>query len=200
MSLFDKLKSMQSAQANSAGTSPVSTATNDGLSGAICTKMPIESIPTTLAELKAMNTSDFRDPFQTVSLAVAALCVYHFKEQLSIEMLNYLKGPQDLSQYEMQFLKDRLQGKSYLAPSYFIGAVPENDYTPQVPSAINVYKTPHSEDMLSEGYLQLFLKSGGADTARPVHLRYKPSTKQWFLWEYHILTDIRKPKSADAWA
>ena len=47
----------------------------------------------------------------------------------------------------------------------------------------------------------LYLKSGGADSERPVTLRHKPSTDEWFLWNHTgILAGIRTPKSADPWA
>ncbi len=195
MALFDKLKKMQSSFGKT-----TSSNTNDGLGAAECKNIRIDDIPTSVDELKAMNTSNFQDPYRIVALTVVALCVYPFQKDIAIEMLNYLKGPQALSPYEIQFLRDRLMGKEYVPSSYFVGATPENDYTPQTPSSINVYKTSHSEDMLGEGYLQLYLKSGGADTARSVRLRFKPSTKEWYLWEYHILPDIRKPKSESPWA
>ncbi len=196
MALFDRLKKLQTADNN---TSKSPSANNDGLGDATCTNIGVGEIPVSLAELQKMNISEFKDPFEVVALTVLALSVYPFQRDIAIDMLNYLKGPKALTQYEMQFLSDRFRGKDYLPFSYFVGATPENDYTPQNPSSINVYKTAHSEDMLSEGYLQLYLKSGGADTARPVRLRYKPSTKEWFLWEYFILADIRKPKSDSPW-
>ncbi len=203
MALFDKLKELQydySSMQSASDESFAESRADDGLDGAVCTEISIDSLPTSLIEFQDMNTSKFRDPNQVVALTVVALSVYPYKKELAIEMLNYLKGPQALSPYELHFLRDRLRGKDYLPSSYFVGASPENDYTPKSPSFINVYKTPRSEDMLSEGYIQLFLKSGGADTARPVRLRYKPSTKEWFLWEYFLLAGIRQPKSADPWA
>lgn len=35
---------------------------------------------------------------------------------------------------------------------------------------------------------------------RPLKLRNKPSTGQWFLWEQQLLTGIRIPVEADPWA
>lgn len=35
---------------------------------------------------------------------------------------------------------------------------------------------------------------------RPLKLRNKPSTGQWFLWEQQLLTGIRIPEEADPWA
>ncbi|MBP5617913.1 MAG: hypothetical protein J6X61_02020, partial [Clostridia bacterium] len=46
----------------------------------------------------------------------------------------------------------------------------------------------------------LQLRSAGADSQRPLKLRKKPSTGEWFLNEVTCLADIRAPKSADPWA
>ncbi len=159
----------------------------------------IDRIPRTIEEFKTM-AADCKDPFKTVAHTVVALCMYPVNKDLSILMLNYLKGPKPLSTYEIQFLRDRFMGKEYLAASYFNGAVPENNYQPGQPMSINVYETPYSASQLNEGYLQLFVKSGGADSPRGVKLRQKPSTQQWFLWEYFLLPDIRKPVKNDDWA
>ena len=51
-----------------------------------------------------------------------------------------------------------------------------------------------------EGYRIMDLKSSGADTARTITLRNKPSTGEWFLWEQTLLAMIREPKSKDPWA
>ncbi len=195
MAIFDKLRKMQALSVDNI----VNTSTNDGLNGALCTNIHIPYIPTSLDELIQLNSSNFKNPYGVAALTVVALCVYPYNKDIAIEMINYLKGPQMLTKYEMQFLNDRLKGRAYLPPSYLVGATPENNYTPQNPSSINIYKTSNSEDMLGEGYLQLYLKSGGTDTAMPVRLRLKPSTKEWFLWEYFILTDIRKPTSDSSW-
>ena len=62
-------------------------------------------------------------------------------------------------------------------------------------------ESAHSRDQFDQGYITLYLKSGGADSERPVTLRHKPSTDEWFLWNHTgILAGIRTPKSADPWA
>ena len=111
-------------------------------------------------------------------------------------MLNFLKGPQPLSEYDKSFLKDRIRGKTYVPFSYFSGTSPENDYTPTAPFTVTVSENPHSYE--EEGYAKLFIKSSGADSERSVKLRKKG--EQWFLWEQLLMADIRKPKSQDPWA
>ncbi len=198
MGFFDKLKSGVESTAKSVAGAAANNP--DGLAFATHEKIVFSSLPTTLEEFKAMDGTDFKDPYKVVALTVVALCMYPADKNLSIEMLNFLKGPTSLSAYEMQFLSERFSGKEYLAASYFEGATPNNNYEPSEPYTIKVHKTSHTEDLIGEGYMQFFLKSGGADNARGVKVRKKDSTGEWFLWEYHLLPEIRKPVAADPWA
>ncbi len=210
MGLFDRLKNSVESKAKSFASDLVSGDNNkaedkaannpDGLAYAKCVNIAFGKIPTTLEEFKSMDGADFMDPNKVVALSVVALCVYPKNSELAIEMINFLKGPKPLSTYELGFIKERFRGREYLADSYLDGATYKNEYKPNEPLSINVYKTSHSEDAISEGYLQLFLKSGGADNGRGVRLRKKESSGQWFLWEYFILSEIRKPESEDPWA
>ena len=158
------------------------------------------SLPATLDEFRAAPMSALNEPQHTAALTVAALCAYPKNKTAALDMLNYLKGPQPLSPYETQFLADRLRGKDYVPASFFMGSTPENNYTPNEPYVINIIETPHSRAQLSEGYLQLYIQSGGADSPRPIKLRYKSSTNQWFLWEQMLLSDIRPPAASDPWS
>ena len=115
-------------------------------------------------------------------------------------MLEFLHGPKGLSTYDKQFIADRFRDKDYVPRSYFEGSTPENGYEPVKPYTITFFENPYSRDQLKDGYLTLHVKSGGADSARQIKLRTKPSTGQWFLWEQFLLADIRKPVSADPWA
>ena len=114
--------------------------------------------------------------------------------------MNLLRGPRTMTPYDCQFLRDRLRGKSYLPLAYFEGASPENGYRPHVPYTLSVLTDPRPQDV-EPGYLRLYLKTAGADSPRPVKLRRKGSTGQWFLWEYSsILSGIRIPAAEDPWA
>ena len=116
-------------------------------------------------------------------------------------MLNWLRGPRPLNGQEISFLNDRFRdGKSYIPFSYFVGASPENGYTPRTPYRLNVLADPRPQD-IEPGYLRVFLKTAGADSPRPMKLRQKASTGEWFLWEYSsILSGIRIPAAEDPWA
>ena len=155
-----------------------------------------EKLPESVEELKAM--ADLSSPFKAAALAVAAFAHYEKHPEETIRMINFLKGPNDLSVMDTQFIRDRLRGKGYVIRSYFEGTSPENDYAATAPYKVEVSDNPYS--YTNEGYAVLYLKSSGADSLRPVTLRNKPSTGEWFLWQHTFLSDIRIPKSQDAWA
>lgn len=94
--------------------------------------------------------------------------------------------------------KERLSGKYYKTFSFFAGATKENGYTPTVPYTITVSENPYSFD--EENWAVMYVTSAGADGPRPIKLRKKPSTGQWFLNDIQCLADIRTPANADPWA
>lgn len=142
--------------------------------------------------------SEIYDPFEVAALTTLVLCNYKNDVNVTCDMLNVLKGPKTLTPYEIQFLRDRLRGKEYKPYSFFEGATPQNDYTPNKPFTITVSDNPYSYQ--DENYANLYLKSSGADSSRSIKMRKKPSTGQWFLWEIFILSDIRISESQDVWA
>ena len=159
----------------------------------------LSSFPTTLAELQALPEAALTQPEAVVALTVAALNAYEKNAQESINMLNFLRGPRPLSQLELQFLRERLGGgKAYIARSYMEGATPENNYEPAQPFTVHTQDS-HAQ-IADQGYKKFDVFSGGADSPRPVTLRLKPSTGQWFLWDQILIVDIRIPVSQDPWA
>ncbi len=159
----------------------------------------LSRFPSTLEELKAMPEAELHQPEAVVALTVAALMAYERSSEESLAMLNFLRGPRPLSEYEKQFLKERLGGgKAYIARSYIEGAAPENDYSAQEPFTVHLKDS--ASQMSEPDYRKYDVFSGGADSPRPVTLRHKPSTDQWFLWDQILIVDIRIPQSQDAWA
>lgn len=151
------------------------------------------NIPTGVNDVKVST-----DAFETAAQVVAVLCNYKNDVASTIEMLNVLKGPSPVSQFEIQFLRDRLGGKEYKPYSYFDGATPDNEYTPSTPYSITIFDNPYSYS--EENYATLWTKSSGADSPRQIKLRKKPSTGEWFLVEEFLLADIRIPTAQDPWA
>jgi len=156
-------------------------------------------LPKTLEELQTLPQADLKTPEGTAALTVAALAVYPTNPEECYRMLNFLRGPRPLSAYEQQFIRDRfMDGKEYLVMSYFKGATPANNYTPNVPYVLEF--SDSAAQFAEEGYKRFDIRSGGADSPRQITLRLKPSTGEWFLWEQAILVGIRVPVSQDPWA
>ncbi len=155
------------------------------------------SLPNTVEQMEALPEARLTDPYAVAALTVAALARYESSPSDCFAMLNFLKGPEPLSSLEKQQIRERLGGKTYKARSFFAGATPDNNYTPTQPYKVVV--TDNSYSYQSEGWATLYLKSGGADSPRPVKLRKKPSTGQWFLNDIQFLADIRLPAAEDKW-
>ena len=85
--------------------------------------------------------------------------------------------------------------------SYFEGATPKNNYTPNKPYKITVKSNQYSFTKEGSGHewVTLWVTSGGADNPRSIKLRKKGSTGQWFLNDIQCLSDIRTPANEDPW-
>lgn len=158
----------------------------------------LQTLPKTALELKSMPEMDFTSPFHVAALFIAAICVYPGNKDECFRMVDVLKGPQKLSAMEKQFIHNRMMGKAnYIGKSYFAGAAPENDYAPTLPYTVVVDENPDS--YAEDGYVKLFIHTGGADSPRLVKLRKKGGS--WFLWEHaRLFSDIRMPRTQDPWA
>ena len=187
MSIFDKLKKNVQTAVKSAASSAFSSEET----------FTFAALPESLAEMKALPEASLSSPFATAALTVCALCVYAADKSIGTEMLNFLRGPRPLSNHEISFLNDRFRDGHHVPFSYFKGAVPANDYTPDTPFTITVTSGPYSD--ANEGYKKLFIASGGADNPREIVLR-RLGDGRWMLRDQFLLVGIRKPKSEDPWA
>ena len=158
-----------------------------------------QALPANLSELQALPEAALTDPYATAALSLLALTRFQDSREDSIQMLNFLKGPDNCSPAELQQISDRfMDGKFYKVNSFFEGATPANNYTPAKPFRVKVSSTPYSFD--NEGWATLYLHSDGSDSPRPVKLRKKPSTGLWFMVEIQYLGDVRTPVAQDKWA
>ena len=171
-----------------------------GGSGNRSVQIILESIPETSAEFTALDQAVMQTPFDTAALTVIALYTYPFSKDEAVSMINYLRGPNPMTQRDLLFLRDRMAQNDkagFLGASYFDGAAPGNDYTPAKPYVVTVSENPYSYS--SDGYAKLFIKSGGGDSPRSITLRLAKDGK-WYLWEYSsLLLDIRAPESKNPW-
>lgn len=202
MSLLDALKNRLgrevgkvAAQGLQSAAGKVTGAVGKALSPSKTVVLPC--IPRNLEELKAMPQAGLKDEFEVAALCVAVLTNFLENEAATVEMLNFLQGPTPLSTTDREFIKERLRGKIYKVFSYFEGTSPENGYTPSEPYTIQVSSNPYSYP--EEHRATLYLTSSGADSPRPVSLRRKPSTGQWFITQITFLSDVRVPAEQDPW-
>ena len=157
-------------------------------------------LPKTLDDLKALPEATLKEPHYAVALAIAAYNLWEADREEAKKMLQFISGPRELTPRTWNFIQDRfMDGKGYVVRSYFQGTSPDNDYTASIPYTVTIYDNPNGHT--DPNYFGMMLQSTGADARRPVTVRLKPSTGQWFLWEDSgILMDIRIPKGMDKWA
>lgn len=155
-------------------------------------------VPINVAQLQSLPEAKLDTPYKAAALALLALYNFEKDPNAAFEMLDFLNGPDEVSVYTKQFIKERLQGKQYKVSSFFKGATVENGYTPTMPLTITVSSNPYSFD--NENWATMYVQSSGADSQRPIKLRKKPSTGQWFVNEIQCLSDIRIPAQDDPWA
>lgn len=199
MSIFDTLKRAAGSALKKEATKVVdNTVQSVGKGKNRSESFSFAAIPANVAQLQALPEASLDSAFKTAALTILVLCRYEQDPNGVIAMLDFLKGPGEVSPYEKQFLKERLAGKYYKPFSFFEGATPQNSYVPTEPYTVTVHENPYSFD--NEGWAVLWLKSSGADHMRQIKLRKKPSTGQWFLNEIQCLSDIRTPVAEDPWA
>lgn len=197
MGIFDKLKNTAEKT--------IKDVTGDALQSAAKTALSkketftFTSLPESLEEMQNLPEASLETPYQTAALTVLALCAYAAEREIGTQMLNWLRGPRPLNGQEISFLNDRFRdGKTYLPFTYFVGAKPDNNYTPDEPYEI-IVESNHTS-AAEDGYMKLYIPCGGADAPRPIKLRQRGSDKKWFLWEQYLLTGVQTPKAADPWA
>ena len=199
MSLFDTLnRAALSALKREARKAVNDAVSNIGKGRNRSETFSFSAMPANVEQLKKLPEASLDSAFKTTALTLVALCRYEQDPAAAFEMLDFLKGPENVSTYEKQFIAERLKDREYKIRSYFAGATPENNYQPSQPYTITVSETPYSFD--NENWATLYVTSSGSDNPRPIKLRKKPSTGQWFLNDIQCLADIRVPVAEDPWA
>lgn len=163
-------------------------------------KIVFDKLPSNFEEVKKTKYSSLEKPEYVIGLYLIALKVYEKNIEEALKILEYIRGPREITNIDKQFLNDRMYDKKeYLANSYFLGSKVENNYTPDIPYVVEISENKYS--YTNEGYAKLYISSSGSDSPRPITLRYKNSINKWFLWEgSSILLGIRKPINQDEWA
>lgn len=153
MGIFDQLKN----QAQEAAQSAVRSIGNQSET------FTFAALPESVEELCALLEAAMDTPFKTAALTVCALCAFAASPNIGTKMLNFLRDPRPLNGQDISFIKDRFRGnRAYIIFSYFAGAAPENNYTPQKPYRVTVTSDSHSYD--EANYARLYIACSGADS------------------------------------
>jgi len=207
MGIFDKIINSLASEAKMEVRKNVNNAVDKGVKKAVSAigkgknssqTFTFSTIPQNVDELKALPEASLNSAFKTTALAMLALLRYETSAEDSIAMLNFLSGPDPLSQREIDFIKERMANAPYIARSFFEGSTPANNYAATVPYKIKIKENKYSFD--EENYATMWVTSSGADSERSVKLRKKPSSGQWFIIDLQCLAGIRKQVSDDKWA
>ena len=104
MGLFDSLmKSASNAVKNETAKAVSNAASSVGKGTNRTESFTFSALPTNLAELQALPEASLDSAFKTTALTIAVLCAYENNPDACIEMLNFLKGPAEVSTYEKGF-------------------------------------------------------------------------------------------------
>lgn len=199
MSFFDQLKRMVSNVIKREAVKTVNgSLLNIGKGQNRTESFTFSSLPANVEELRALSEAKMDSAFKTAALTIAVLCHFEKNPEETFAMLDFLKGPENVSPYEKQFITERLKDKGYKMRAFFEGATTANGYTPTEPFTVSVMENPYSFD--NEHWATLWVKSAGSDNPSSIKFRQKPSTGEWFLNDIQCLSDIRLPAAEDKWA
>ena len=160
-----------------------------------------DKLTTSIEDLKELDRTN---PYNVVGAFIQTIIEYDPKNSKDFyEKLQFLVGEQqELTEVMKQNIKDRMLQNDkypYIGKSYFKGATPENDYTPQEPYELEIKNNIYVDS--EAGFQKLMLKSGGADSERSIMLRVAKDNK-YYIWSdsfMGLLMDIKQPESTNPW-
>jgi len=158
------------------------------------------ALPTTMDEYKARIAAEASDPQQATKLFFDGIFVYLSGEkQLGMDFIMEMSRYKEWSESQHRMLLERMDSMPHIYRSYAEGATPENHYAMD-PQEYNLvfegaidYKPYVDKD---EGaFAKLFVRSGGADSARPLVLQ-RNNAGQYKVYDFSSINlDIRPPKA-----
>ncbi len=160
------------------------------------TGVTIESLPLDMNEFKSLPEAALSSPFDTAALTLLAFVSYQGRSEMALSMLQFLRGPAGLSDEMVSTIASEIEACAYAPRSYFVGALPTNDYTPSAPYTVEIYEG--NDSYLEEGYANLYVKSSGAQDPRRIILRQAKSG-EWYLWDQDVLDPVSEPDGGDVW-
>ena len=160
-------------------------------------EVTLDALPDTAEEFAALAEGTLSTPEYTGALFLCAIKLFAENKDAGVEALRILKGPVEVSNYDINWYSDRLRDKKYLYKVYFEGSTPENSYTPNEPFTVRFYPNPRPQD-LEEGFIKLGFQAPAFDSPRYFTLRQKGD--EWFIWEISsVMLGVRTPANEDPW-
>jgi hypothetical protein len=142
-----------------------------------------DRIPGSIDDFVALRNQVATTPQGGAAMMVVALLAYVEDKELGQQCLavavdrgRLSEGPKgykgwQLSNRDLQFLRNQLSGKAYLPRSYIEGTTPENGYELAAsPYAVECTDNQYSGDVDS-GMYKVFVACSGAATPRPVTVK-----------------------------
>lgn len=158
-----------------------------------------DKLPTNFEEFQASPYLDLTNQNNTFAMFIVAFQIFIDNADEGIKCINLLKGPVELSAYDISFLKERVRDRKYLAKAYFKGATPENNYEPAKPFTIETIEDNAPQYTGGDNLKRVFIKEEGFDNKRYATFRSKGD--KWYLYEYSgICLGVKSPVSEDPWA
>ncbi|MBQ4254070.1 MAG: hypothetical protein II712_04495 [Erysipelotrichaceae bacterium] len=158
------------------------------------TYITFSMLPIDVSQLK---TLDLTDEFISAAAFIAVLCEYEFDPENCLTMIDYMDGPNTISNVDKGQMDEQFKQYPYFARSYFEGTSPDNNYYPDG-YTIRLFEGSNSRS--EAGYVTLRVQSSGADSSRTITLKQVGSTGEWFAVNYMgLLSGIRAPKEDDPW-
>ena len=153
-----------------------------------------------LVSVDDLKQLDITDEYQSVCAIIFTLARFEDDKDVSKQMLEYINGPEDVSDFDIDFMKNQIKQYPYVIRSYFDNTSPEENYEVKEVS-ITIKENLYSRD--ENDYVKLWLHSSGADFDRSVMLRKKESTGEWFLFSdtyKGLMASIRIPTDENKWS
>ncbi len=165
--------------------------------------LTIEKMPVSIDEFIDLRNKIATTPHGGAAIFVIALKMYAENPQIGIQALvisvdrkkltsgSSYKGF-DIDRFAMSRIKEQVKQYPYIADSYFSGSNPENGYKAIFPAQMDISANPHSGD-INSGHYKVFVRSSGADSARPISLQ-RNDKGLWKATEWStIIMGIRNP-------
>jgi len=154
--------------------------------------------PPETARIFGDDIPESTDPVWTFKHWLQGILMYLAGDEAGLQQMNALMKEPDENLHS--FHGTLTAEKAYIWRSYVVGATPENQYSvPDITNfEVSTYFQPGEEPTDTAKRIRMFVRSSGADSARPMILE-RDDRLQWRMSEYSSLcVGVRKPVDPNA--